>query len=262
MKYFVPLLLLLFVAACKPEAKTFNGYVEGEYLYIAPTTAGLLQTLSVARGQQVKAGDDLFAIDKTNLKATLTSAESEVAEAKANLESAEKEYNRARELLPSGGASKSDFDTRKAAFEAAEAAVSMAAQKVVQTKKQLVESAPKAPADGRIEDTYFNPGEYIAAGTPVVSFLPPANVKIRFFVPEAELPLFALGSAVTIRCDGCEKPIKAKIDFIASQSEYTPPVIYSVGSRDKLVFRVEAIPDVFTPVLRPGLPVDIERNAP
>ncbi len=138
----------------------------------------------------------------------------------------------------------------------------IAAQKSLQIQKQLADSAPKATAAGNIEDTYFHAGEYVAAGTPVVSLLPPENVKVRFFVPQAKLPSFAIGDKIVLRCDGCESPVKAVIVFIASQSEYTPPIIYSVGSRDKLVFRIEAKPETFTPALRPGLPVDIEREGP
>jgi HlyD family secretion protein len=254
--------LLFLATACSPPEEGTHGYVEGDYLFIAPTTSGVLQALSVVRGQEVASGDDLFSLDKTNLEAALLSAEAESAQAQTALENATLEFDRAKQLVATNSVSQSDFDTRKAAFETASSTLQMTAQKIVQINKQIVESAPKAPAFGRIEDTYFHAGEYIAAGTPVVSFLPPENIRVRFFVPQAKLPFFPLGSAVTIRCDGCETPIKAKVSFIASQSEYTPPVIYSVGSRDKLVFRVEATPDTFTPALRPGLPIDIERAAP
>lgn len=256
--FFWPLLLL--VTACKPDTETFNGYVEGEYLYIAPTTSGLLQTLSVARGQSVKEGDALFALDPTNLDAALASSQAEEAKAKANLVNATAEFKRAQELIGVEAVSKADFDARKADFENAKAAARMTTQKTIQIRKQREESAPKASSEAQVEDTYFNPGEFVAAGTPVVSLLPPENVKVRFFVPGAKLPMLILGSDVRLRCDGCTEPIKAKISYIASQSEYTPPVIYSVGSRDKLVFRVEAKPETFSPALKPGLPVDIERD--
>lgn len=262
MKRFVPLLFLIVALGCKPEVETYSGYVEGEFLYITPTTSGILQTLSVARGQQVKEGDDLFALDKTNLEAGLASSESESIQAKANLENASLEYTRANQLMATNSVSKSDLDARTNTLETAKAALEIAAQKTVQIKKQIAESAPKAPSSGNIEDTYFHAGEFIAAGTPVVSLLPPENVKIRFFVPQAKLPLFAIGSKVILHCDGCESPMKATIAFIANQSEYTPPVIYSVGSRDKLVFRIEAYPETFSPILRPGLPIDVEREVP
>ncbi len=259
MKRYVCLILLI-AAGCKPAPKAYNGYVEGEFLYIAPTTAGVLQTLSVSRGQQVDQGDDLFALDQTSLNASLSSAEAEVVQAKTAFANASVELSRAKQLLANDAVSRSDFDARKAAYDTAKAGLNMAAQKVTQIKKQLVDSAPKAAASGSVEDTYFHPGEYVAAGSPVVSLLPPENIRIRFFVPQANLPMFVLGTPVTISCDGCEKPIKAKISYIASQSEYTPPVIYSVESRDKLVFRVEAKSEAFAPVLRPGLPVDIVRD--
>jgi HlyD family secretion protein len=306
------ILVFLLLAGCEPDGKTYSGYVEGEYLYFAPTTAGLLQTLSVARGQDVKAGEALFALDPTTLNAEIAAAEyaaqqakatwidktkgqrkeeiealmAQQAEAKANWESAEKEYRRARYLITTNAISQSDLDSRKAAYDeavaqvdrieaqiktaklgsredeiaAAYASYQSSEQKVLQLRKQLADSAPKAPADGRIEDTFYHAGEYVGTGTAVVSFLPPENVKLRFYVPQVDLPHMALGKTVTVRCDGCEKPVEAKINYIASESEYTPPVIYSVGSRDKLVFRVEALPVSYTPALRPGLPVDIDAS--
>ncbi|MFA4994533.1 MAG: efflux RND transporter periplasmic adaptor subunit [Bdellovibrionales bacterium] len=262
MKKVVFSLLLVLVLGCKPETKTFSGYVEGEFLYISPTTTGILQKLSVSRGQQVKEGDELFALDKTNLEAALVSAESEEARARAKLENAAQEYDRASQLSATNSISKSDVDSRTAALESAKAALEIAAQKIVQIKKQLDESSPTAPGAGNIEDTYFHAGEYVSAGTPVVCLLPPENIKIRFYVPQAKVSQFAIGDKILLHCDGCDNPLKATVVFIASQSEYTPPVIYSVESRDKLVFRIEAKPETFTPALRPGLPVDVEREAP
>jgi len=260
MKRLLLLSLFLIGAGCRPETETFNGYVEGEYLYIAPTTAGLLQNLFVVRGQKVKEGDKFFKLDSTALEAALVEAESQEVQAKAARDNAATEYRRAKTLMDQDSISRSDFDARKMTYDRAKAAYKSAAQKVVHVKKQLEESAPLAAQQGTVEDTYFHAGEYIASGTPVVSFLPPENVKIRFFVPQNRVPFFALGDEVSIHCDGCIEPIKAKIAFIATQSEYTPPVIYSVGSRDKLVFRIEAKPARYTPVLRPGLPVDIQRT--
>ncbi|MDR3424881.1 MAG: efflux RND transporter periplasmic adaptor subunit [Alphaproteobacteria bacterium] len=255
-------LFLVVLAGCQPEQKTYNGYVEGEYVYIAPTTPGVLDVLSVARGQSVVKGDKLFALDLTNLNASLASNLNEVAQTKAALAAARDEFRRAKTLVDPGGMSKADLEAKKASFESDEAAVHMAEQKVIQMKKQIQEAEPLAPAAGRIEDTYYRSGEYVKEGDPIVSLLPPENVKIRFFVPQAELSRFPLGQVIAVHCDGCAPSIKAKISYIASQSEYSPPVIYSVESRDKLVFMLEAKPEVFDPALRPGLPVDITLTQP
>ena len=96
------------------------------------------------------------------------------------------------------------------------------------------------------------------AGSPVVSLLPPGNVKLRFFVPETVVGKLSLGHAVEARCDGCAAAIAAKISYISPQPEFTPPVIYSNESRSKLVFLVEAEPRAQDAArLHPGQPLDI-----
>jgi HlyD family secretion protein len=98
----------------------------------------------------------------------------------------------------------------------------------------------------------------VPAGSPVVSLLPPANIKVRFFVPEPRLGTVKLGQSVSVRCDGCARPVAATVSYVAPQAEYTPPVIYSRESRSKLVFLIEARPAPGdATLLHPGQPVDV-----
>ncbi len=107
-------------------------------------------------------------------------------------------------------------------------------------------------------DTLYREGEWVGAGSPVVRMLPPANVKVRFFVPEGVVGRLKPGQAVRIRCDGCAAEVNANISYVANEAEYTPPVIYSNTRRDKLVFMVEARPAVEDGTkLRPGQPVEV-----
>lgn len=109
-----------------------------------------------------------------------------------------------------------------------------------------------------VQDTYYHEGEWVPAGRPVVSLLPPGNVKIRFFVPEARVATLQVGQGVSIACDGCGATMAAKVTYISRQPEYTPPIIYSKESRAKLVYLVEARTSVEDATrLRPGLPVDV-----
>ncbi len=114
-----------------------------------------------------------------------------------------------------------------------------------------------APVAGRIEDVYYRLGETAGAAQPVVSLLAPENVKLRFFVPEPDLARFAVGQKVAVSCDGCAGGLTATVTFIARAAEFTPPVIYSLTRREKLVFLVEAKPDDLAQAWHPGLPVDI-----
>ncbi len=128
--------------------------------------------------------------------------------------------------------------------------------------KRLADDSPAAPAAAFVEKVFYRPGEVVAAGQPVVSLLPPANVKLVFFVPEPRLGGLHVGQVVDYACDGCAAGTRARISFVSSQVEYTPPVIYSVESREKLVFRVEARPLADPLALHPGQPVDVAVTLP
>ena len=108
----------------------------------------------------------------------------------------------------------------------------------------------------------YREGEFVPAGSPVITLLPPQNIKARFFVPETALAALRLGQRVTLRCDGCGADIGARISFIAAEAEYTTPLIYSKENRAHLVFMVEARP---TPAdalrLHPGQPLEIGLDA-
>ena len=145
-------------------------------------------------------------------------------------------------------------DQRQASAASAEAAH----QVLAQTAWRSGQKQQAAPAAALVADVLFQPGEYVQAGQPVVALLPPANTKARFFVPEAELAPLRLGQTVRIRCDGCGALIAATISRIATQPEFTPPVIYSNSQRSKLVFMVEARPDAAHALqLKPGQPLDV-----
>jgi len=158
------------------------------------------------------------------LSADYRSAEAKVAANEAAL---------AQVLAPLGRAA--EVSAQYATMRAARAALEMA-------EWRLAQRSVAAPADGRVADVLAQPGETMAAGAPVVSLLPPANIFIRFFIPEAALSSVHRGDVVALACDGCPDGLRATISFISPQAEYTPPVIYSETSSSKLVFLLEARP--------------------
>lgn len=146
---------------------------------------------------------------------------------------------------------------------ATQASATAANEALRQSKWREAQKQQTAPLDALVSEVFFRAGEFVPAGQAVLALLPPQNVKARFFVPEAELTKVAPGQAVSLSCDGCPAPIAAHVTRIATQAEYTPPVIYSNAQRAKLVFMVEARPDSFVaPGLRPGQPLDVRPAAP
>jgi HlyD family secretion protein len=115
-----------------------------------------------------------------------------------------------------------------------------------------------APTHGMVHDTLYRPGEWVAAGDPVVVLLPPTNLKVRFFVPQDRLASLQPGQTVSVHADGSAAPYPATINYISTRAEFTPPVIYSRDTRSKLIFLIEAaFSSDLSQQLRPGQPVDV-----
>lgn len=146
---------------------------------------------------------------------------------------------------------------REAAQEAAAAAKDVANSALVQAQWNVAQRTINARRSGRVEQIFYRQGEFVAAGAPVIALLPDDSLKVRVFVSQADLPRLRVGGALQVASDGLATPVEARISFIAGEAEFTPPVIYSAESREKLVFLVEARLPAGTS-LHPGLPVDVQ----
>jgi HlyD family secretion protein len=204
------------------------------------------------------------------------------AAAEAALRQAQAEYNRIAPLVKQGIYAPARLDTVRAARDsavanlnavtrqraaqtlgarpdavrAAEAQVQQARDALAAAQAQLDRTGPRAPDDARVEQVFYQPGEWAAANQPVVSLIPDDRVKVRFFVPQAELSRYAIGRRIAFGCDGCAPGLTAAIDYVSPRPEFTPPIIYSRDSRDRLVFLIEARPNA-PRTLAPGQPVDV-----
>jgi HlyD family secretion protein len=147
---------------------------------------------------------------------------------------------------------------RNEEIRAADADARAARDVLAQADWRLAQRAISTPAAGLVHDTYYSVGDWVPAGSPVASVLPPDNVKVRFYVAETLLGRLKRGQTVTVGCDGCATPVAATIVFIADRAEFTPPVLYSKENRAKLVYLVEAKPaSADAAKLHPGQPVDV-----
>ncbi|MGE5505044.1 MAG: HlyD family secretion protein [Actinomycetota bacterium] len=181
------------------------------------------------------------------------------ATSRANLDNARAAMERARgrvaELTAQLGFAREG--ARSAEIEAADAAVEAARAAVQQADWRLGERTAAAPKAGLVDDVLFRPGEEVAAGQPVVSLLPPDNVKLRFYLGPDQVGRITGGTPVTVACAGCPPELSAKVSFIAREASFAPPIIYSRDHAAKLVFLVEARPDRPSDRLRPGQPVTV-----
>lgn len=200
-------------------------------------------TAAELRRQQDLASRDVAARARLDLaRSDARQAEAEVAAVKAELATAR---------LPA----------RSDVIQAAEAAMEAARAAVAQAEWRLAQRRVTAPAAALVDDTVRRPGEWVPAGGPVVTLLPPEQVKLVFFVPEPQRALLYPGDTVALSCTGCPDGLTARVSFVAPEAEYTPPVIYSLETRAKLVFRIEAEPQGSARNLLPGQPVTVQRAA-
>ena len=238
--------------------------------------------LRQAREQQAAAESLLADLQTGKRPPELAVIRAQLDQARAEARRAETERVRDEAQLRTGGIAQAQLDRSQAAAETSAAKVrelerqldvaglparedQIAAQQaqaaaaraaVEQAEWRLGQKTVAAPVAGRVIDTLYEAGEWVAAGRPVVRLLPPDGTKIRFYVPEAKRSGVALGQAVAVRCDGLAEEIAADITFLAEEAEYTPPVIYSNETRAKLVYRVEARPRGAAG-LHPGQPVEV-----
>jgi HlyD family secretion protein len=270
MRKYLAIACLLLLAACgKSDDLVWLGYAEGDNAFIAAPQPGWVSSLRVERGTLVHRGDLLFTLDDTTQKAARDQAEASLAAAKASLsqEQANLIYTRTQLQRQSGLArahagTAANLDLARSNYEQSAARVAQLQSQIQQMEAALTSAsyslsqrAVVSQTEGRVQDIYFRTGEYVPASTPVVSILPPKNIYVRFFVPETQFDRVHVGEKVRITCDGC-KPMDATITFIAQQQEFTPPVIFSVGVREKLVFKLEArAPGGLK--LNPGQPVQV-----
>jgi len=239
------MLLLLLNGCSDPSQDRFQGYVEGEFVYVASPLAGQLETLSVQRGQQVTAGQPFFALDETAERAGLD-------QARAALVLSEAEFARQEKLLRMGPAAQQDYDRARSTRD-------QDRQRLAQAEWNFNQKKQSAPQSGLVYDTLFRQGEWVPAGKPAVVLLPPQNIKVRAFVPETRVGSIHYDDPVEVTVDGVQNPFIGKVSYISPRAEYTPPVIYSRESRGKLVFLIEARFDPATAAnLHPGQPVDVE----
>ncbi|HPA19976.1 MAG TPA: efflux RND transporter periplasmic adaptor subunit [Verrucomicrobiae bacterium] len=248
----------LLLAGCdRKDPGRVPGYVEAEFVYVAPVLSGTLEKLSVKRGDQISQGAPLFRLEHEAEAAAQREASQRLEKARAALAKAESDDARAEKLFVDKVISPEEIDAVRKAAREWTAEVAAAEASLRQSQWQLDQRTVAAPITALVQDTLYREGEWVGAGKPVVSLLPPGNLKVRFFLGEAQLTAIRHGMNLRIATDG-GATIDAPVTYIAPQAEYTPPVIFSRDQRRKLVFMVElSIPAAAANHLHPGLPVDV-----
>lgn len=305
----LPLAAQLF-SACAPAAPLAVGYVEGDYVLLAPIEVAQVETIAVKRGDRVAPGTPVVTLENADAKIAIAQAEAALAQAQAQLADlqvgkrpeeiavlkaqvdmakaqaadAKRRYIRASDLFKRGTGTQADYDTASATLETANAQVGQAEanlavgglparpetikaadNQVRQTQSALEQAQWRlskrvltAPSPGRVNDVIRYPGDTAGPTAPVISILPDGAVKLSVYVPESAFSSVDVGTLLNVHCDGCGAGVKARVSYVSPDPEFTPPVIYSLETRQKLVYLVEARPEGDASALQPGQIVDVD----
>lgn len=285
------------------------GYVEGDFVQLAPIEVTQVRSIAVERGDRVEPGKPIALTEDTDARIAVTQAEAALAQAQAQLadlkigkrpeeiavleaavRSAQAQLDEARrtlvrtqDLTKRGFATQAQLDDATMQVEVAEAAVGqstanlavgrlparseaiVAADNAVKGAQSALDTARwrlskrtlEAPAPGRVTDIIRNPGDLAGPSAPVITMLPDGAIKLKVYIPQEKFSSVKVGSVLSVRCDGCGPGLQARVSYVSPDPEFTPPVIYSLETRQKLVYLVEARPVDPNSPLQPGQIVDV-----
>lgn len=210
--------------------------------------------------------------------------EAQLSQAVASAENAAREFERNSALFPANAVSKTQLEASEALakstsakvkelknslnvaklskrpdqIKAQEERIAQLRSALKQAQWKIDEKGVKSRYQALVYDTLYREGEFVPQGGIIVRLLPPQNIKIRFFVPQKIAESLQIGTDISIiqRSDG--KTIGARVIYISPEAEFTPPIIYSNESKDKLSYMIEAYPSKKdAPLLHPGQPVEV-----
>lgn len=309
----LPFIASLF-GACATPLPMASGYVEGQFVLLAPVEIAQIAEINLSRGDRYESGMVLVELEQRDAEIAVAQARAglalansklqnishgrrpeEIAVIEASLRSAQlqaedalREFERQKTLFERGVIAKARLDiattqsevnaarvveleanlsvaklpARAGEIAAAEAVVAQAEATLDNAQWRLGKRALTVNGRGVVFDVLRNRGEIAGPQAPVLSLLPDGAIKLQVYVPQNKVADIHIGAMLQVGCDGCPTDLTAEVTYVSDEPEFTPPVIYSIENRQKLVFLVEAKPSETAYRLKPGQIVNVDLAAP
>jgi len=206
-----------------------------------------------------------------------------VSIAQANLEQAQSDFSRIETLFHEGAVSQDFFDKaqnsvtlKKNQLKIAESQLDLlksgnhpesinAAIAEMERNKAVLKTTEAllndlniyAPFSGNVVSKNYEEGEFVNAGTPIVTIADLSDLWIKVYIPTDDLPRVALGQKVNLTVSGSNQVFNGEVSYIASKGEYTPKTIQTKKERTNVVFAVKIDIQEEGGILKPGMPADV-----
>ncbi|GAM68742.1 membrane fusion protein cmeA [Vibrio sp. JCM 19236] len=224
-------------------SKAYVGRVSAlEDADITAQVSGYLKERHFREGQMVEKGQLLYTIEPSSFEAQVASAKASVAQAEATLKRADSEFARAKNLLPKGSISKSEYDNREAEKLGAIAQLEAAKAQLQLAEVNLSHTKIEAPFSGRISDSNVSIGDLLSPSSGTLTTLVSLDpIHATFQLSERER--LAMG-AENFQGDGksdraavevslilennTEHPHKGELDFVGNRIDLNTGTILCV----------------------------------
>jgi HlyD family secretion protein len=237
------------IGAPSPTAlPPFSSYVEGTGITEASTgniaigtpVPGIVRAVNVIWGQEVKAGDTLFTIDDTDVKAQLLPAQAAVGQADADLAKAKNLLEIGNNLAVGTSISKVEVENRRYDVAIKQAALAAAKAKVKQLDIELSRHAIKAPVAGRVLQINTRVGEYAPSGVlnpPLMLFGDDRLIYLRVSVDEDDAWRVRPNAPAVAFVRG-NPGLKTPLTFVRFDPYLVPKTLLTGSSTDRTDMRV------------------------
>ncbi len=282
---FSVIILLVSIAACSSNSDRlqFASVLEGTSVQVPALTGGQIGQLWVETGHEVETGDTIAVIDTTELslkarqleagmmelQSRIELAEIALKQAKADLNYMKERYDRTLILYQKNTATQQTLDDMSNQLKKAETQHKTAWQNLqilkakndqITTERDLIrkkisDAIILAPFNGIISTKYFEPGEAVPAGNPMVEIIDLNVLDVKIYLSEKMLSQVKYGQEAQIQVDGSDEEFTGKISWISPKAEFTPKSVLTPETRTSLVYAVNVKVINKNGILKHGMPV-------
>jgi RND family efflux transporter MFP subunit len=212
--------------------------------------AGKIVRRQAEPGQRVTVGQVLAQLDPQDYKLAADAARAQMVAAATNRDLAAADFKRFKELRDQNFISGAELERREATLKAAQAQLEQAQAQLAGQGNQASYTTLVADVSGVVTAVDAEPGQVVAAGTPVVRIAQDGPRDVVFAVPEDRVALIKTGSAVDVRVWSANTTLKGVVREVAASADpvtRTFGVKVSLDARDNLALgsTVSVVPQAF-----------------
>ncbi len=182
---------------------------------------GYITGFHVQVGQQVQAGQLLVNVNNTDIVAKGGQVSAQIAQAQANLNNAQKDYERFQNLYNLQSATAKELEDMRTRYEMARAGLTAAQQMKQEVNAQFAYSNITAPISGVVTQTFSKQGDMASPGMPLLTIEAPSQLQAEVLVTEADIIRIKKGTPVTVNLKSSGEITKGNVSEISLSATNT-----------------------------------------